>query len=128
MQNENTYWNKRGKHQAKFDQLHCDLVPNEGFASTEHGELLRMVSNVYYDVYNNGGCNLDCGRKPDWNGMVYLLSKIGFATAPMNALMRIKPNDDEGFSKRELNALIKLMEIIADFTIEHISNSNPSTK
>ena len=33
------------------------LVPAFGDAMTPHGELLRCMSNLYYDVYNNGYCN-----------------------------------------------------------------------
>lgn len=53
------YWNKQGKYQKLYDQLYKELVPTEGKADTEHGETLRVLSNVYYDIYNNGGANLD---------------------------------------------------------------------
>lgn len=34
------------------------LVPPNGKAETKDGELLRVVSNLYYEYYNNGNCNL----------------------------------------------------------------------
>jgi hypothetical protein len=35
------------------------LVPSNGNdASTPHGRALQYVSQIYYDIYNNGACNL----------------------------------------------------------------------
>jgi len=53
------YWNSEGKYQNEHDALHSRLVPGEGKAQTSHGELLRCATNIYYDWYNNGGCNFD---------------------------------------------------------------------
>lgn len=54
----NTYWNHKGRHQRLYDRLYDKLVPDQDEAGSDSGELLRTVSNVYYDIYNNGGCNL----------------------------------------------------------------------
>lgn len=48
------YWDNRGKYQKEYDILWDELVPAEGQADTQLGELLRLVSKVYYDRYNNG--------------------------------------------------------------------------
>ena len=57
---EPTYWNHKGKYQKLYDLLYGSLVPmEEGKADTQAGEILRIVSKLYYDVYNNGGCNID---------------------------------------------------------------------
>lgn len=61
---ENTYWNSNGKHQAIADQLR-KLVPGSGPADTPHGDLLRCVTNLYYDFYNNGGGNIVYGSYND---------------------------------------------------------------
>jgi hypothetical protein len=58
MASEMTYWAKKGRHQKIYDRLYAKLVPDSGEAGSDAGELLRTVSNVYYDIYNNGGCNL----------------------------------------------------------------------
>lgn len=55
---ENTYWNGKGKHQELYDRLRVELVPDEGEAKTVRGEILRLTGNIYYDIMNNGGCNL----------------------------------------------------------------------
>lgn len=53
------YWSKKGKFQKRYDELYETLVPSSGDAATEIGQILRFVSKIYYDIYNNGGCNLD---------------------------------------------------------------------
>lgn len=53
-----SYWNHKGRHQKLYDRLYAKLVPDSDGAGSDAGELLRTVSNVYYDIYNNGGCNL----------------------------------------------------------------------
>ena len=55
--NENyqpTYWSERGTEQDKYEELWDELVPGLGEADTEAGELVRSISKIYYDLYNNG--------------------------------------------------------------------------
>jgi hypothetical protein len=56
------YWNEKGRYQDLHKSLQEALVPREGEADTEHGEILRIASNLYYDIFNNGGCNFDVMR------------------------------------------------------------------
>lgn len=56
-----SFWN--GNHplqevEAKLSDL---LVPPRDEADTEHGEALRIISRFYYDLYNNGMCNVHPG-------------------------------------------------------------------
>jgi len=54
----NTYWNGNGKHEdlnKKFD----GVIPSWGMTTNPYVNLFIVASSVYYDVYNNGGCNLD---------------------------------------------------------------------
>lgn len=55
---DKTYWNHQGLHQKLYIKLMAELVPEAGDAETPHGEVLRLASNLYYDLYNNGGCNI----------------------------------------------------------------------
>jgi len=55
---EPKYWNKKGKYQKQYNEMYVRLVPDSGEADTEHGEIIRIISRVYYDHFNNGGCNL----------------------------------------------------------------------
>lgn len=57
---ENTYWNHKGKHEEMHTVL-LNHVPTSGevpFKNTVPAlEKLRIASNCYYDLYNNGLCN-----------------------------------------------------------------------
>ena len=54
---EDSYWNHCGAYEKEYNELFEKLVPSSGDASTVHGELLRCISKVYYDFFNNGNCN-----------------------------------------------------------------------
>ena len=53
------YWSEQGKFQETYNRLYGILVPPQGDADTEIGQILRYASKMYYDIYNNGGCNFD---------------------------------------------------------------------
>lgn len=53
-----SFWGNNHPLAEKHEVLHHELVPSSGPAPTEHGNLLRCMTNVYYDVYNNGFCNI----------------------------------------------------------------------
>ena len=57
---QNTYWNKAGKYQAEYDRL-VNLVPDSGNCDTVAGEMIRAVSRLGYDFYNNGMGNNTSG-------------------------------------------------------------------
>lgn len=57
---ENTYWDKSGKYQAEYDRL-IELMPPSGNAATVAGELMRAISRLGYDLYNNGMVNNTSG-------------------------------------------------------------------
>jgi len=59
---KNTYWNNNGRYTALYEELSTKLVPEEGRAPTVHGELLSAMGRVYYDWFNNGGCNYGLPR------------------------------------------------------------------
>lgn len=55
------YWDNKGKHQALYEQLH-KLIPQEGSVDNARSsnralEKLRVASNCYYDLFNNGLIN-----------------------------------------------------------------------
>jgi len=57
---ENTYWNKSGTYQADYDRL-VKLMPASGKSDTEAGELIRCVSRLGHELYNNGMGNNSSG-------------------------------------------------------------------
>lgn len=52
-----TYWASKGELQDIYEALVDALVPDMGAAPTEHGNALRWIGNIYYEIYNNGGIN-----------------------------------------------------------------------
>lgn len=73
-----TFWGQDHKLFPLYEALQTKLVPVHGEASTEHGELLRSVSNVYYDMYNNGGGNMHI-RRPQLTYIMKRAQKIADA-------------------------------------------------
>jgi hypothetical protein len=57
---ENIYWNRKGKHQEKFDEL-CEFMPSSGKCDTVAGEMIRSANRLAYDFYNNGMGNNTSG-------------------------------------------------------------------
>lgn len=56
-----TYWGSNGKYQTVYEKLHT-LIPHSGplpeaRSSQRALEKLRVASNCYYDLFNNGLCN-----------------------------------------------------------------------
>lgn len=52
-----TYWNSKSPYNYLYDKLYDALVPRMGEAETEGGELIRAVSRLGHEYYNNGNCN-----------------------------------------------------------------------
>ena len=52
--NEGKYWDQSSPYAAEQQDFWDELVPDSGEAETLQGELLRMISRIQYDYYNNG--------------------------------------------------------------------------
>lgn len=59
-----SYWCGTGAHEKLYRRLFKLLVPKSGNADTAQGELLRAMSKIYYDYYNNGCCNMSRRSEP----------------------------------------------------------------
>lgn len=55
---ENTYWNENGKYQTFVDEA-LEKMPSIGYTSNPYMNLFIAMSHIYYDIYNNGGCNIE---------------------------------------------------------------------
>ena len=77
-----TYWNHNGKHQKQYELMYEELVPKRGTADTVSGELMRSMVNLYYDVYNNGGCNIKYCYKTEVN---LIKEALGRKTLPAHS-------------------------------------------
>lgn len=73
------YWNHHGRFQEQYDSLMTQLVPRIGPAESLAGELLRCVSNLGYERFNNGNGNRDV--KSLQNQGRFLLQHRGVLTA-----------------------------------------------
>jgi hypothetical protein len=51
------YWESSHELYPLYETLYDRLVPASGQADTMHGELLRSISRLHYDIFNNGLCN-----------------------------------------------------------------------
>lgn len=51
-----TYCNSNGKYQ-KFVDEKLKTIPDMYFTDNEYMNLFIEINNLYYDIYNNGGCN-----------------------------------------------------------------------
>jgi len=95
-----TYWNNHGKHQKQADEL-GKLVPDFGYTSNENLNLYITISNLYYDAYNNGGCNvLDCYAKDFNRYVVPLLPDVC-----LDAFAECREREIEGYVDRALEYL-----------------------
>lgn len=53
-----SYWNGEGLYQNELNKI-SENIPDIGMTNNKYMNLYITANNVYYDVYNNGGCNLD---------------------------------------------------------------------
>lgn len=51
------YWDGDSKYKAEYEHYWDELVPPSGEADTMQGEILRMMSRIMYEWYNNGFIN-----------------------------------------------------------------------
>lgn len=56
---EKKYWNGTGKYQKELERME-QLIPIMGRTDNKYMNLFLVATNIYYDVYNNGGCNISC--------------------------------------------------------------------
>lgn len=56
-ENGNSYWSNNGAYSKELYELYTKLVPDSGKCSDCSCELVRAVSRLGYEYYNNGNCN-----------------------------------------------------------------------
>ncbi len=90
---EQSYWGENGKYQKEADVLQ-KLVPAEGESPDRSVDLFRRASNLYYEIFNNGGDNLE-GDNQDIE--VRRFESEGFDLPITNLLIeQLNEYDDEG--------------------------------
>jgi hypothetical protein len=96
-----TYWNNNGKFQKEYEKLYEQLVPKEGEAPTQEGELLRCISQFYYDRYNNGHCN-----------------NMSYAMKIVNSFLKQEKNAPAKAIKYKM--LDKDLDDVVDYIVKHV--------
>jgi|TARA_Y100000296_G_scaffold37837_1_gene43768 hypothetical protein len=105
-----TYWSDKGELQKEYELLFDELVPPEGEAKTVAGEALRALSKIYYDVYNNGACNMfDQVPHPYQDGFT---DELVVNIRAENLLSSIRPHD----ARQEMKSVL---EFISERGAEH---------
>ena len=59
-----TYWNNNGKHQEWVERIN-DTIPSMYDTDNYYMNVFIAFSNIYYDIYNNGGGNIEDGCYDD---------------------------------------------------------------
>lgn len=111
---EPTYWNHNGKYQKLYEILYGSLVPKEGEADTTPGEILRIVSKVYYDIYNNGGWNFDT-MSDDRDKLIELVPKD---------MRELSWRFVEEPSEKKTNNYMKFLDLYMDWAINYANILN----
>lgn len=52
-----SYWANKGHFRQEYDILYKEHVPDSGHADNLFGEVIRAVSCLGYEYFNNGNCN-----------------------------------------------------------------------
>lgn len=74
---KNCYWNGNGRYQALVEALE-ERLPLFGYTSNVYVNLFVAMSHLYYDAYNNGGCNIEDCYMRDYRQRIepYLGNKV----------------------------------------------------
>jgi hypothetical protein len=112
---ETTYWNHQGKYQAQYDEL-VNLMPAMGKSDTVAGELIRAVSKLGYDFYNNGMGNNTSGAL-NFIGQYPILDQKDFDTIYEYTRGRIYNGNYDG------DSLQVALEGMVDKTVEFITRN-----
>jgi len=57
---DSQWWNNTADRKPEYDRLWNKYVPSMGFTEDIPCKVLVCASKILYDIFNNGGCNLNC--------------------------------------------------------------------
>ena len=111
---QGSYWCETGKYQKKYDALMDEYMPKIGEAH-ESVEMLRLIGQVYYDVYNNGGGNIvGFATEAYARKLITIAPKLGIDTGYVGQQILLAWGENE-----RLDELYSMGEIDCD---EHINS------
>lgn len=92
------YWNGEGKYQEWVDKVN-KTIPDMYYTDNEYMNVFIAMSNIYYEIYNNGGCNIMDGSYKDELKVIHgFIGKFNSRTA-MNDLNYLEDKTNEVFEK-----------------------------
>lgn len=100
---KNTYWAGKGKYRDFIENL-AEKMPGHGYTSNVYVNIYLVMAHLYYDVYNNGGGNIeDCFAKDFQNRVKpYLDNEVS-----------LQPFINEDFAKME-----EMVNVAFEFIID----------
>lgn len=119
---ELTYWCEKGKYQKESDILQ-KLVPSEGEAQDTRIELFRRVSNTYYDIYNNGGMNIDLKDDGIRYG-IHSMKSLGIDLSKTEELIENIEDDDDNLFEASCVEIDIAMDKVIECIISLETNEN----
>ena len=90
------YWydskEEPGKHQADYDQLWEELVPESGPAETAQGEVIRSAARLASEYYRNGNINwMDSSTREFYLGFVDYIERTIQEHGPAESVEAFRP-------------------------------------
>ena len=129
-----SYWDGTGQYQTEYKTLCDNLVPDSGSAATLHGELIRAITRLSYEYYNNGNCN---ARERYINGDTYVddfydqfirLIKESICTPETNQICDKLINIIEINYPYPIEEISETYTLLNDVVIHHIINKGADTQ
>lgn len=105
------YWNGDGKCQKEMDRLN-GFMPDFSYTDNPYVNLFIIMSHLYYDVYNNGGGNIDdCYGESYFTYVMPLMPKTS-----LNRIVKCEHEYVEEFAN-------KVIELIKDKDLSYTTYS-----
>jgi hypothetical protein len=125
----NSYWNGTGAYQKEYKELYFKLVPKQGSAATLNGELIRAISRLTYEFYNNGNANALIGSStihPFYEKFLDLIldtvpGTFKFVSGVRTAILNQVSTDD----KDAISAYNNLADRVIHYVLTHDDESLP---
>lgn len=92
------YWNSQGKYQNWVDKIN-ETTPDMYYTDNKYMNVFIAMSNIYYEIYNNGGGNIVDGCYTDALKLIHeFIGKFNSRTA-MNDSQYLEEKTNEVFAK-----------------------------
>ena len=107
-----SYWNETGKYQSDYDRL-WGYVPPSGNSPVVAGDMVRAISKLLHDLYNNG-----CGNNT--SGALNYLEQMGVISSDLKDKVHDNTRGKHYGRSYDGDDVQVAFETIADTTLEYI--------